>query len=109
MLEEFDADRSPSAPTPRSSAYPHGPPRRRCSELRERGLKVVDLSADFRLDRERYERYYQPHEAPELLGEAGLRAAPSCTATRSRGADLVAAPGLLLRPPRSSRCGRCAT
>ena len=41
--------------------------------LRERGLKVVDLSADFRLDREQYERWYQPHEAPDLLGEAVTR------------------------------------
>ena len=60
--------------------------------LRERGLKVVDLSADFRLDRERYERWYQPHEAPELLDEAvyGLTEAHR---EEIRGADLVAAPG----------------
>src|SRR5688572_10999030 len=42
---------------------------RRCLEL---GLKVVDLSADFRLpDPALYERTYDhPHPAPELLGEA---------------------------------------
>ena len=60
--------------------------------LRERGLKVVDLSADFRLDRDRYERWYAQHEAPELLDEAvyGLTEAHR---DEIRGADLVAAPG----------------
>ena len=53
---------------------------------------MVDLSADFRLDRERYERWYQPHDAPELLGEAvyGLTEAHR---DEIRGAELVAAPG----------------
>jgi N-acetyl-gamma-glutamyl-phosphate reductase len=60
--------------------------------LRERGLKVVDLSADFRLDRERYERYYQPHEAPELLGEA-VYGLTELHREEIRAAGLVAAPG----------------
>ena len=73
-------------------AYPHGAAAPAVRALRERDVKVVDLSADFRLDRERYERYYQPHEAPELLDDAvyGL------TETHRegvRGAQLVAAPG----------------
>ena len=73
-------------------AYPHGAAAPAVKALRERGLKVVDLSADFRLDRERYERWYQQHEAPELLDEAvyGLTEAHR---EEIRGADLVAAPG----------------
>ena len=63
-------------------AYPHGAAAPAVKALRERGLKVVDLSADFRLDRERYERWYQPHEAPELLDEA-VYGLPRRTATRS--------------------------
>ena len=51
-------------------AYPHGAAAPVVEELRNRGLKVVDLSADFRTSRELYERYYQPHEAPGLLAEA---------------------------------------
>jgi N-acetyl-gamma-glutamyl-phosphate reductase len=60
--------------------------------LRDRGLKVVDLSADFRLDRDRYERWYTQHAAPELLDEAvyGLTEAHR---DEIRGAELVAAPG----------------
>ena len=84
--------RSPSAPTPRSWPTRTRPPRRPCAQLRERGLKVVDLSADFRLDRERYERWYQPHEAPELLGEA-VYGLPEAHREEIRGAELVAGPG----------------
>ncbi len=73
-------------------AYPHGAAMPVVSELLERGLKVVDLSADFRLEQARYESYYQPHEAPHLIGEAvyGLTeyARPSI-----REARLVANPG----------------
>ena len=39
-------------------------------------MKVVDLSADFRVSQSRNERYYQPHEAPGLL-------ARPCTGCRS--------------------------
>jgi N-acetyl-gamma-glutamyl-phosphate reductase len=39
--------------------------------LRERGVRVVDLSADFRLsDRAVYEEWYREHPAPELLSDA---------------------------------------
>ena len=92
VLEEFDPDSIAERAGAAVVAYPHGAAAPAVRELRERGLKVVDLSADFRLDRDRYERWYQPHEAPELLGEAvyGLTEAHR---DEIRGADLVAAPG----------------
>ncbi len=35
------------------------------------GVKIIDLSADFRLhDARTYEKYYQPHPCPELLSRA---------------------------------------
>jgi N-acetyl-gamma-glutamyl-phosphate reductase len=41
------------------------------AELRESGLRVVDLSADFRLhDLALHERWYGPHGAPALQAEA---------------------------------------
>ncbi len=94
-LEEFDADRVAERADAALVAYPHKAAAPAVKALRERGLKVVDLSADFRLDRAAYERWYQPHEAPELLEEAvyGLPEAPP---RRDRGAELVAGPGLLL-------------
>jgi N-acetyl-gamma-glutamyl-phosphate reductase len=92
QLEEFDPDAVAERAGSAVVGYPHRAAAPAVKALRERGLKVVDLSADFRLDRERYERWYQPHEAPELLDEAvyGLTEAHR---DEIRGAYLVAAPG----------------
>jgi len=92
VMEELDPDRIAERADAAVVAYPHGAAAPAVKALRERGLKVVDLSADFRLDRERYERWYRPHEAPELLDEAvyGLTEAHR---DEIRGAELVAAPG----------------
>ncbi len=64
---------------------------RRCLEL---GLKVVDLSADFRLkSAAAYERTYQhAHPAPELLGEA-VYGLTEHARGEVAGARLVANPG----------------
>lgn len=53
-------------------AVPHGEGMGLAAELLDRGARVIDLSADFRLeDPEVYARWYGgPHEAPELLDEA---------------------------------------
>jgi N-acetyl-gamma-glutamyl-phosphate reductase len=52
------------------AALPHGHSQRMAGSILERGIKLVDLGADFRLrSRETYEQWYgMPHEAPELLG-----------------------------------------
>jgi N-acetyl-gamma-glutamyl-phosphate reductase len=72
---------------------PHGASAPIVRKLRERGLVVFDLSADFRLkDLGIYREWYGDHEAPELLPAAvyGL-----CELEREalRGADLIAVPG----------------
>jgi len=91
-MEEFDPDRIAEQAQAALVAYPHKAAAPAVAALRERGLKVVDLSADFRLDRERYERWYQPHEAPELIGEA-VYGLPEAHRDEIRRADLVAGPG----------------
>ena len=91
-LEPFDADALAERADAALVGYPHGAAAPAVRALRERGMKVVDLSADFRLDRERYERYYQPHEAPELLDEA-VYGLTEIHRDAVRTADLVAAPG----------------
>jgi N-acetyl-gamma-glutamyl-phosphate reductase len=59
----------------------------------ERGLKVVDLSADFRLtDPQVYEKWYEPHTAPTLLKEA-VYGIPELHREEIRKARLVANPG----------------
>ena len=91
-LEPFEADAVAEGADAALVAYPHGVAAPVVLALRERGLKVVDLSADFRLDRELYERYYQPHEAPDLIAEA-VYGLTELHRDAIAAADLVAAPG----------------
>jgi N-acetyl-gamma-glutamyl-phosphate reductase len=52
-------------------AYPHAAAAPTVGALRERDVRVVDLSADFRLAAlPTYERWYGAHPRPDLLGEA---------------------------------------
>jgi N-acetyl-gamma-glutamyl-phosphate reductase len=52
-------------------AYPHAAAAPTVGALREHGIRVVDLSADFRLrSLSTYERWYGEHPRPELLDEA---------------------------------------
>jgi N-acetyl-gamma-glutamyl-phosphate reductase len=63
------------------------------AELRQRGVRVVDLSADFRLrDPAVYGRWYREHQAPELLPEA-VYGLPERYREEIAKADLVANPG----------------
>ena len=61
---------------------------------RQAGVRVIDLSADFRLsDVELYERWYAvPHEAPDLLAEA-VYGLPEINRLQIRETDLLANPG----------------
>jgi N-acetyl-gamma-glutamyl-phosphate reductase len=92
-LEDFDADSLAERAEAALVALPHQAAAPVVRDLRERGVKVVDLSADFRLDRERYERWYQPHEAPELLADAVYGLPEIGHRDEIRGASLVAGPG----------------
>lgn len=57
------------------------------------GKRVVDLSADFRLkDPEVYERWYQKHTAPDLLGES-VYGLPELHREKIRSAKIVGNPG----------------
>ena len=91
-LESYDPDIVAERADAAFVAYPHGAAAPVVEDLLNRGLKVVDLSADFRLDRARYERYYQPHEAPGLLGRS-VYGLPELHRDEIKGADLVAGPG----------------
>ena len=91
-LETFDPDAIAERADSALVAYPHKAAAPAVRALRERGLKVVDLSADFRLDQAAYEHWYQPHEAPELLAEA-VYGLPEAHREEIREAELVAGPG----------------
>jgi N-acetyl-gamma-glutamyl-phosphate reductase len=74
-------------------AYPHGAAAPTVAALREQGILVVDLSADFRLrDPETYKRWYGEHGAPELFG-TGVYGLTEIYREQLREAELVATPG----------------
>jgi N-acetyl-gamma-glutamyl-phosphate reductase len=91
-LETFDPDRHGEVEAA-LVCYPHGASAPAVASLRDRGVKVVDLSADFRLsERATYEDWYGAHGAPERFGEA-VYGLPELHRDRIAGADLVANPG----------------
>lgn len=75
-------------------ALPHGVAAEIARALLERGLKVIDLSADFRLrDAEVYAEFYDhAHPAPDLLAEA-VYGLPEIRSEAIAAARLVASPG----------------
>jgi N-acetyl-gamma-glutamyl-phosphate reductase len=91
-LEELDLDRHADVEAA-VVAYPHGASAPLVAELRERGMRVVDLSADFRLrDPGTYREWYREHPAPELI-EGAVYGLPELYRGALRGAELVANPG----------------
>ncbi|CAN5583515.1 N-acetyl-gamma-glutamyl-phosphate reductase [soil metagenome] len=73
--------------------YPHAAAAPMVRELCERGVRVVDLSADFRIrDLDTYERWYGEHGAPELIADAAY-GLTEIHRDSIRDAGLVANPG----------------
>ncbi|HEY8865403.1 MAG TPA: N-acetyl-gamma-glutamyl-phosphate reductase [Solirubrobacteraceae bacterium] len=93
-LEELDFDRHGDVDIDAAVvAYPHGAAAPVVKRLRELEVRVVDLSADFRLrDLDTYARWYGAHEAPELL-DGAVYGLTELARDRVAAADLVANPG----------------
>lgn len=92
VMEEADIDRHGDVEAA-VVAYPHGASAPFVAQLRARGVKVVDLSADFRLrEVETYEEWYRPHPEPELIAQA-VYGLPELYRDQIVGAELVANPG----------------
>ena len=92
VLEELDLDRHGSVDGA-IVAYPHGAAAPVVAALHARGVKVVDLSADFRLtDLQVYEQWYGEHGAPSLIEEA-VYGLPELRRDEIRDSALVAGPG----------------
>ena len=91
-LEELDLDRHAEVDAV-IVAYPHGAAAEIVSALVQRGVRVVDLSADFRLrDPRVYAEWYREHPNPELIADA-VYGLPELYREQLRGARLVANPG----------------
>jgi N-acetyl-gamma-glutamyl-phosphate reductase len=92
VLEALDLDRHAGVDAA-IVAYPHGAAAELVAALHRRGVRVVDLSADFRLhDVSVYEQWYREHPEPALL-PAAVYGLPERYRDQIRDADLVANPG----------------
>jgi N-acetyl-gamma-glutamyl-phosphate reductase len=92
ILEEFEPDAARDCDAA-IVAYPHGASAPAVAALRERGLKVVDLSADFRLrDPDTYRRWYGDPPDPRFAAEA-VYGLTELYRRGIAGAELVANPG----------------
>jgi len=68
---EFDPDIIAGDADVAFTALPHGSSMETVASLIERGVKVVDLSADFRFASSFiYSKYYGEHKAPHILGQS---------------------------------------
>jgi len=76
------------------AAAPHGVAQDHARRIVDAGIKLIDLSADFRIkDQELWETWYgQPHRCPELLPRA-VYGLPEVNRDEIIQSDLVAVPG----------------
>ena len=92
VMEELDLERHAGVDAA-IVAYPHGAAAELVGELRRRNVKVIDLSADFRLrDAAVYEQWYRGHPEPALIAEA-VYGLPEHYRDEIAQASLVANPG----------------
>lgn len=73
-------------------ALPHKTAMQTAKGLLEKGVKVVDLSADYRLNQENYEAFYCEHEDLDNLSHA-IYSIPELHGKLAEGAKLIANPG----------------
>jgi N-acetyl-gamma-glutamyl-phosphate reductase len=74
-------------------ALPHGESMQYAPKLLERGIKVVDLGADYRIKNQSlYEKYYVKHKSPKLL-ETAAYGLPELFRKDIKKAELTANPG----------------
>lgn len=91
--EKLDLDRAAECDVA-FTALPHGASKDVIPSLIERGLKVIDLSGDFRYDDVKvYEKWYnQEHSSPELLAES-VYGLPELYREKIKTARLIGNPG----------------
>jgi N-acetyl-gamma-glutamyl-phosphate reductase len=91
-VEKVDIDRAASTCELIFLALPHKTAMQTAKGLLERGVKVVDLSADYRLNAENYEAFYCEHEDLDNLSHA-IYSIPELHGNIAQGARLIANPG----------------
>jgi len=91
-VDKVDLDRACASCELIFLALPHKTAMQTAKGLLERGVKVVDLSADYRLSQENYEAFYCEHEDIGNLSHA-IYSIPELHGNIAKGAKLIANPG----------------
>jgi N-acetyl-gamma-glutamyl-phosphate reductase len=91
-VEKVDLDRAEDLCELVFLALPHKTAMNTAKGLLQCGIKVVDLSADYRLSQENYEAFYCEHEDLDNLSHA-VYSIPELHAKTAQGAQLIANPG----------------
>ncbi|MBF0491597.1 MAG: N-acetyl-gamma-glutamyl-phosphate reductase [Deltaproteobacteria bacterium] len=92
-LENFNAQQCAQKAELAFVCLPHHSAQKAVKDLLEAGVKVIDLSADFRLHSQSvYEEWYGKHEHPQLLAEAAY-GLPELFRNQIQGKRLIANPG----------------
>ena len=91
-VEKVDLERAAASCELVFLALPHKTAMQTAKGLLERGVKVVDLSADYRLSAENYEAFYCEHEDLDNLSHA-VYSIPELHGKAAEGSRLIANPG----------------
>lgn len=98
VMEELDLDRHAEGLDAAIVAYPHHAAAPVVAGLRQRGVRVVDLSADFRFySLDTYEEWYGDHPEPDLLDDA-IYGLPELGRFHEGYRERIAAAGLVANP-----------
>ncbi len=93
VCESFDTEKMVAKVDVVFLALPHQLPMALVPGLLKGGIKVIDLSADFRFkDVQAYEGHYQPHSAPDLLTKA-VYGLSEVYGEQIKDAELIGNPG----------------
>jgi N-acetyl-gamma-glutamyl-phosphate reductase len=92
VVEKVDLERASKVCDVIFLALPHKTAMQTAQGLLQRGVKVVDLSADYRLSQENYEAFYCDHEDTPNLSHA-IYSIPELHGLQAQGASLIANPG----------------
>ncbi|HSG30540.1 MAG TPA: N-acetyl-gamma-glutamyl-phosphate reductase [Thermodesulfobacteriota bacterium] len=91
-LHPLQLDRIPKNIDFAFTALPHGTSGNVVKHLYEKGIKVVDLGADFRISHNVYKKWYGEHPCPELIDKA-VYGLPELHRAKIKRAKIIANPG----------------
>ncbi len=93
LCEELDIDKISQSSDIVFTALPHGVSMKYVPELLNKGVKVIDLSGDYRYDDvDTYEKWYREHNSPELV-DGSSYGLVELFRDDLKGANLIANPG----------------